>query len=62
MFLTATLVLFAAFFLNLLWALAGQQALLGEVGEMLLLLATVLCFVITILQKEAEAGAKREPK
>ncbi len=53
MFLLASLIVFLIYFLNVsLGAFAGV-AFLGDVGEMLVLLAAAILFVVAILQKEA---------
>ncbi len=53
MFLALSAITFAVFAVNVgLGAFAGN-AFLGDVGEMLVLFATSIFFVVAILQKEA---------
>lgn len=52
MYLAITLVLFAAFFGNVLLGSLGGKAILGDVAEMLLLVAVSISFVATILRAE----------
>ncbi|MEM9049269.1 MAG: hypothetical protein AAGC92_11185 [Pseudomonadota bacterium] len=47
--------LFAVFVVNLVLGAFGGTPFLSDVGEMLLLLATVLFFVILVLQREAQS-------
>ncbi len=58
MFLAASLVVFVVYFTNVsLGAFAGS-AFLGDVGEMLVLFAASILFVVAILQKEADRKNK----
>ncbi|MEL6600335.1 MAG: hypothetical protein AAFR40_12490 [Pseudomonadota bacterium] len=54
MFLAASVIVFTVYFANVaLGALAGT-AFLGDVGELLVLFAASILFVVAILQKEAD--------
>jgi len=53
MFLFASIIMFAVFCLNVALGAAFRNAFLGDVGEMLVLFAASLLFVVAILQKEA---------
>jgi hypothetical protein len=58
MFLAASIVVFVVYFANVaLGALAGS-AVLSDVGEMLVLFAASVLFVVAILQKEADRKNK----
>jgi len=58
MFLAASAIVFVIYFANVaLGALAGN-AILGDVGEMLVLFAASILFVVAILQKEADRKNK----
>lgn len=58
MFLAASAIVFVIYFANVaLGALAGS-AFLGDVGEMLVLFAASILFVVAILQKEADRKNK----
>jgi hypothetical protein len=58
MFLAASIVVFVVYFANVaLGALAGS-AVLSDVGEMLVLFAASILFVVAILQKEADRKNK----
>lgn len=48
-------VLFALFVINVAMGAFFNASFLGDVGELLVLLATTILFVIVILQKEADA-------
>lgn len=50
--LLAALALFAAFFANVALGAFARAAFLDDVGEMLLLFAATLMFVVGILQRE----------
>ena len=52
MYLAVTMVLFTAFFGNVLLGSLGGKAILGDVAEMLLLVAVSISFVATILRAE----------
>lgn len=53
--LLAALALFVAFFTNVSLGAAGREQLLGDLSELLVLGAAAVCFVIGVLQKEAQA-------
>lgn len=54
MYLTASIIVFVIYFANVsLGAFAGS-AFLGDVGEMLVLFAASILFVVAILKREAE--------
>ncbi|MFT5346014.1 MAG: hypothetical protein ACI95S_001756 [Dinoroseobacter sp.] len=48
-------VLFALFVINVAMGAFFNASFLGDVGELLVLLATTILFVVVILQKEADA-------
>lgn len=52
MFLAASIVVFAAFFANVALGAFASSAFLGDVGEMLVLFAAAILFVIAILKRE----------
>ena len=54
--LTAALICFAIFFGNVSAGAAGAGVFLGDVAEMLMLLATSVLFVFGVLAREAAAG------
>lgn len=54
MFLTASILAFALFSANVALGAFTGNALLGDVGEMLVLLAASGLFVVAILKKEAD--------
>lgn len=54
----AAAILLAAFTGNVIIGATSNSAPLGDVGEMLLLLAASVLFVIAILKKEADATAE----
>ena len=58
MFLLASIVVFAIYFTNVALGACFQAAFLGDVGEMLVLLAAAVLFVVAILQKEADQKDK----
>lgn len=62
MFLAASLVIFVIYFANVALGAFARAAFLGDVGEMLVLFAAAICFVVAILKKEADrersAGGK----
>lgn len=55
MFLQLSIGLFLLFIVNLLFGTFGGEAFLSSIGEMLLLLATSIIFVIALLREEAIA-------
>lgn len=58
MFLIASFIVFAAFFANVAMGAFADAAILGDVGEMLVLFAATILFVVAILQKEADRKNK----
>lgn len=57
-------ILLAAFIANVILGASSNSAILGNVGEMLLLLTASIVFVVGILKKEADVkaeAAKAEP-
>ena len=53
MFLTAAVALFVVFALNVVAGALGRTPFLGDVGEMLLLFAASVAFVVAVLRREA---------
>ena len=58
MFLIASAVIFAIYFANVVSGAMWNSAYLGDVGEMLVLFAATILFVVAILQKEADRKKK----
>ena len=58
MFLIASLIVFIIYFVNVALGAFGGQAFLGDVGEMLVLFAASILFVVAILRKEADRKNK----
>lgn len=54
MFLAASFAAFAIYFANVALGAFAGSAFLGDVGEMLVLFAASILFVVAILKKEAE--------
>ena len=54
MFLIGAVILFSAFFLNVALGAFADAAVLGDVGEMLVLSFASVLFVVAILRKEAD--------
>ncbi len=59
MFLGASAIVFAIYFMNVALGAFGGTAFLGDVGEMLVLFAASILFVVAILQKEADRERNR---
>lgn len=59
MFLAASLLAFALFVANVAVGASTGSAMLGDVGEMLVLFAASILFVVAILKKEAARKEKR---
>ena len=65
-FLVSASVLFGLFVLNILLGKAALQLdmepiiSIGDVGEFLLLLAAVVCFVIVVLHRESQKSALKQ--
>ena len=53
MFLAASIVVFVIYFANVAMGAFAQAAFLGDVGEMLVLFAASILFVVAILKREA---------
>lgn len=53
MFLAASIVVFALFFANVALGAFADSAILGDVGEMVILFSASILFVVAILQSEA---------
>ncbi len=60
MFLPLALLLFAAFAANVVLGSMGMGRFLGDVSEMLVLLAASITFVAAILKREAAEKNKNE--
>ncbi|MEO9576720.1 MAG: hypothetical protein ABJ263_20700 [Tateyamaria sp.] len=58
MFLVASLIVFVVYFANVALGAYASSAFLGDVGEMLVLFAASILFVVAILQKEADRNNK----
>jgi hypothetical protein len=54
MFLIGAFIVFLAFFLNVALGAFADAAVLGDVGEMLVLSCASVLFVVAILRKEAD--------
>ena len=57
MFLAASAVVFVVYFANVALGAFAGRAFLGDVGEMLVLFAASILFVVAILKKEADRDA-----
>ncbi|WP_170340238.1 hypothetical protein [Ruegeria arenilitoris] len=53
MFLAASAIVFVVYFANVALGAFAGRAFLGDVGEMLVLFAASILFVVAILKKEA---------
>jgi hypothetical protein len=62
MFLIAAFVFFAIFALNVALGSYGASPFLGDVGEMLLLFAASVAFVIAVMKREAATKTKDTKK
>ncbi|MGI9369413.1 MAG: hypothetical protein ACR2O2_11315 [Ruegeria sp.] len=58
MYLVASIIVFAIYFANVALGAFANSAFLGDVGEMLVLFAASILFVVAILKKEADRDAK----
>ena len=58
MILIASAIVFALYFANVTLGAFTGSAMLGDVGEMLVLFVATILFVVAILKKEAERDAK----
>lgn len=54
MFLIGALIVFLVFFLNVALGVFADAAVLGDIGEMLVLSFAAVLFVVAILRKEAD--------
>ena len=54
--LILALICFIAFFSNVALGAARMGVVLGDIGEMLMLFAAAVFFVIGVLQREADSG------
>ncbi|KIN75637.1 hypothetical protein [Sulfitobacter mediterraneus] len=62
MFLIGALFVFLAFFLNVALGAFADAAILGDVGEMLVLSCASVLFVVAILRKEADRSKSDDSK
>lgn len=60
--LIVAFVLLMVFVANVVMGSTSNAAFLGSVGEMLVLLAASVAFVVAILAREAAAGKKAAPR
>lgn len=60
MFLSASVIVFVIYFSNVALGAFTGNVFLGDVGEMLVLFAATILFVVAILQKEAERKNKND--
>ncbi|MES9935403.1 MAG: hypothetical protein ABW153_03110 [Sedimenticola sp.] len=58
MILIASAIVFALYFANVSLGAFTDSAVLGDVGEMLVLFVAAVLFVVAILKKEAERDAR----
>jgi hypothetical protein len=58
MFLAASAIVFVVYFVNVAMGAYTGSAFLSDVGEMLVLFAASILFVVAILQKEADRKNK----
>ncbi|MFA3919794.1 hypothetical protein [Ruegeria hyattellae] len=58
MYLAASIVVFVIYFANVALGAFAGSAFLGDVGEMLVLFAASILFVVAILKREADRNAK----
>ncbi len=58
MFLAASIVVFVIYFANVALGAFANAAFLGDVGEMLVLFAASILFVVAILKKEADRNSE----
>ncbi|OSQ51970.1 hypothetical protein [Marivita geojedonensis] len=58
MFLSASIAVFVVYFANVALGAASNAAFLSDVGEMLVLFAASILFVVAILKKEADRKNK----
>ncbi|WP_170381986.1 hypothetical protein [Ruegeria atlantica] len=60
MFLIASVIVFVIYFANVAMGAFAGSAFLGDVGEMLVLFAASILFVVAILKKEADRDAESD--
>ena len=60
MFLIIAAVVFGIYIVNVVLGATGGAAFVGDVGEMLLLFAAAIAFVIAVLRREAAEKAERD--
>ncbi len=60
MFLAAAVIVFAVYFGNVALGAFARAAFLSDLGEMLVLIAATVLFVVAILKKEADSKEKDE--
>ena len=60
MFMIMAIGFFAIFLANVLLGAFGQAQFLGDVGEMLVLFAASMAFVVVILQRETAEKSKKQ--
>lgn len=58
MFLYASIVVFIVYFANVALGAFAGSAFLGDVGEMLVLFAASILFVVAILKREADRNKR----
>lgn len=58
MYLAASTAVFAVYFANVVLGAFASNAFLGDVGEMLVLFAATILFVVAILKREADRNKK----
>lgn len=58
MFLLASLIVFIIYFANVAFGAFTGTVFFGDVGEMLVLFAAAILFVVAIIQKEADRNNK----
>ena len=58
MFLAASVIVFIVYFSNVALGAFANAAFLGDVGEMLVLFAASILFVVAILKREADRKKK----
>jgi len=59
MFLAASLAIFLLYFSNVALGAFAGSAFLGDVGEMLVLFAASILFVVAIIKREADEGKRK---
>jgi len=60
MFLAASIVVFVIYFANVVMGAFAGSVFLGDVGEMLVLFAAAILFVVAILKREADRKRKND--